>query len=128
MYFIAAFGLLMMLLCLFMALKPGAFSDGIISFSEKSYFHPFEIISRLLAGFLFVAYSAGTRFPAVILFIGYGLILVGIGLALTPPKLHRKFARWSANRFRTSFRLIGLASLPLSVLLIYAAFGESLYL
>lgn len=34
MYFIAAFGLLMLLLSLVMVVKPASFSRGIISFSE----------------------------------------------------------------------------------------------
>ena len=124
MYLIAAFGFLMMLLSLSMVVKPDSFSNGIILFSEKSYFHLFEILSRITAGVIFVAYAANTVFPKTILFIGYGLILVGIGLTLTSPKLHRKFAVWSANSFRSKFRLIGIASVPLSIFLIYAAIGN----
>lgn len=122
---IAAFGLLMMLLSLSMVAKPESFSNGIITFSEKSYFHLFEIISRIATGIIFVAYAEKTIFPKTISFIGYGLILVGLGLALTPPKLHRKFAVWSANNFRGKFRLIGIASVPLSMFLIYAATGTA---
>jgi hypothetical protein len=125
MYLIAAFGLLMMLLSLSMIAKPDSFSNGIITFSEKSYFHLFEIISRIAAGIIFVTYAENTIFPKTISFIGYGLILVGLGLALTPPKLHRKFAVWSANNFRDKFRLIGIASVPLSMFLIYAATGTA---
>ena len=125
MYLIAAFGFLMMLLSFLMVVKPDSFSKGIILFSEKSYFHLFEIISRIAAGVIFTAYAANTVFPKTILFIGYGIILVGIGLALTPPKLHKKFAVWSANNFRTKFRLIGFASVPLSIFLIYAAIGTA---
>jgi len=124
MYLIAAFGFLMMLLSFLMVAKPDSFSGGIISFSEKPYFHLFEIISRIVAGLIFATYATSTIFPKTILFIGYGLILVGIGLALTPPKLHRKFAVWSANNFRRKFRLIGVASVPLSIFLIYAAIGN----
>jgi len=123
MYLIAAFGLLMMLLSLSMVAKPDSFSNGIITFSKKSYFHVFEIVSRIAAGIIFVAYAENTIFPKTISFIGYGLILVGLGLALTPPKLHRKFAVWLANKFRRKFRLIGIASVPLSIILIYAANG-----
>ncbi|MEO3679748.1 hypothetical protein ABGI61_12000 [Rheinheimera sp. FR7-31] len=125
MYLIAAFGLLMMSLSLAMVAKPDAFSNGIITFSEKSYFHLFEIISRIAAGIIFIAYAENTLFPITISFIGYGLILVGLGLALTPPKLHKKFAVWSANKFRSKFRLIGIASVPLSMFLIYSAVGTA---
>ena len=63
MYLIAAFGFLMMVLSLLMIVKPDAFSKGIIVFSEKSYFHLFEIISRLAAGVIFAGFSANTVFP-----------------------------------------------------------------
>lgn len=123
MYLIAAFGFLMMLLSLTMVIKPDSFSAGIITFSEKPYFHLFEIVSRIIAGLIFVIYAAGTVFPTVISIIGFALILVGVGLALTPPRMHRKFAVWSANEFRDKFRLIGVVSVPLSLLLIYVAVG-----
>ncbi len=125
MYLIAAFGFLMMLLSLAMAAKPDSFSKGIIWFSEKSYFHLFEIVSRIAAGIIFVNFSEDTLFPKIISFIGYGLILVGSGLALTPPRLHRKYAVWSAHNFRSKFRLIGIASVPLSMFLIYVATGTA---
>lgn len=123
MYLIAAFGLLMMVLSLTMVIKPDSFSAGIITFSEKPYFHVFEIVSRIIAGLIFVTYATDTVFPTVISVIGFALILVGVGLALTPPRVHRKFAVWSANEFRDRFRLIGIVSVPLSSLLIYVAVG-----
>lgn len=123
MYLIAVFGLLMMVLSLTMVIKPDSFSAGIITFSEKPYFHLFEISSRIIAGLIFVAFAADTVFPRVISIIGFALIFVGVGLALTPPRVHRKFAVWSANEFRDKFRLIGIVSVPLSLLLIYVAVG-----
>lgn len=45
MYLITAFGFLMLLFSLAMVWNPVAFSAGIISFSEKPYFHLFEIVS-----------------------------------------------------------------------------------
>lgn len=123
MYLIAAFGLLMMVLSLTMVIKPDSFSTGIITFSEKPYFHVFEVVSRIIAGLIFVTYATDTVFPTVISVIGFALILVGVGLALTPPRVHRKFAVWSANEFRYRFRLIGIVSVPLSLWLIYVAVG-----
>ncbi|MDF3123666.1 hypothetical protein [Rheinheimera sp. 1928-s] len=123
MYFIAAFGVLMLLFSLMMLFRPDAFAQGIISFSERPYFHPFEIISRLIAGGIFVAYAADTQFPLLFQVIGLVLLLVGTGLALTPPRLHKKFAVQSANSCRNYFRLIGAVSVGLSFALIYAAVG-----
>lgn len=123
MYFIAAFGLLMLLFSLMMLFRPYAFAQGIINFSEQPYFHPFEIISRLMAGGIFMAYAAETQFPLLFKVIGVVLLLVGVGLALTPPRLHKKFAVQSALRCKNYFRLIGVVSVGLSIALIYAAAG-----
>ncbi|MFB2641436.1 hypothetical protein ACE02D_03960 [Shewanella bicestrii] len=121
MYFIAAFGLLMLLFSLVMVVRPAAFADGIIAFSERPYFHIVEVVSRIIAGVIFIQYYADTRFPQIFLAIGIVLLCVGIGLACTPPSQHRKFALWSAQAFKNQFRLIGVVSVPLSSLLIYAA-------
>jgi uncharacterized protein YjeT (DUF2065 family) len=123
MYFIAAFGVLMLLFSLMMLFRPHAFAQGIINFSEQPYFHPFEMISRLIAGGLFVAYAADTQFPLLFKVIGLVLLLVGAGLALTPPSLHKKFAVQSAQGCKNYFRLIGVFSIGLSFALIYAAIG-----
>ncbi|MGL5665635.1 MAG: hypothetical protein ACRDD9_05860 [Shewanella sp.] len=120
MYFIAA-GLLMLFFSLVMVVRPAAFANGIIAFSELPYFHIVEVVSRIIAGVIFIQYCVDTRFPQIILAIGIVLLCVGIGLACTPPNKHRKFALWSAQVFKNQFRLIGVVSVPLSLLLIYAA-------
>ena len=89
MYFIAAFGLLMLLLSLVMAVKPESFSKGIISFSEQPYFHIAEVISRIIAGLIFTHYSTDTQFPQTIFAIGIVLLGVGMGLALTHPTIQK---------------------------------------
>lgn len=124
MYFIAAFGLLMLLFSLTMVFRPHAFTQGIINFSEWPYFHPFEIISRLIAGGIFVAYASETQFPLLFKVIGLVLLLVGTGLALTPPRLHKKFAVQSANSCKNYFRFIGVVSVVLALAWIYAAIGQ----
>lgn len=124
MYFIAAFGLLMLLFSLMMLFRPHTFAQGIINFSEQPYFHPFEIISRLIAGGIFIAYALDTQFPLLFKIIGSVLLLVGAGLALTPPALHKKFAVQSANSCKNYFRFIGVVSVVLAIALIYAAVGH----
>jgi len=118
-YFIACFGLLMMCLSVIMIVNPRYWSDGIISFSKKSYFHLFEVISRLIAGFIFVLFSKATLYPNLVLFIGYLLIAVGVGLLITGSAKHRKFAVWSAHRFKSTFRPAGIGSFIFGIFLIY---------
>lgn len=124
MYFIAAFGLLMLFFSLMMLFRPHNFAQGIINFSEQPYFHPFEIISRLIAGVIFIAYASDTQFPLLFKIIGSVLLLVGVGLACTPPGLHKKFAVQSANSCKNYFRFIGVVSVVLAIALIYAAVGH----
>ena len=120
MYAIAFFGLLMMFLSVVMIVNPQYWSHTIVAFSEKPYFHPFEIISRALFGLVFVYYSDQTHYPAVMIFIGYMLIAVAVGLSLTPPSKHRQFAVWSADKFKNTFRYAGMGSLFFGAFLIYS--------
>lgn len=121
MYAIAFFGFLMMLFSIMMIANPDYWSTGIVKFSEKPYFHPFEILSRLIFGVVFIVFADQTLYPTLMLIIGYLLIAVAVGLLLTPPKQHRQFAIWSAKKFRNTFRPAGLGSLLFGAFLIYAA-------
>ena len=121
MFVISFFGFLMVLLSLIMIVKPDYWADGIIKFSEKSWFHPFEIITRFVFGLLFVLYAAQTPYPNLILIIGYLLILVSIGLLFTPPSKHKQFAVWSAHKFKDKFRMFGFVSLLFGAFLFYLA-------
>ncbi len=121
MYLIALFGALMTAFSVVMIANPGYWSDVIVSFSEKPYFHPFEVVSRIVFGGIFLAYADKTLYPALNTGIGYVLVLVGIGLLLTPSSKHRKFAVWSARKFRNVFRLAGVASFSFGLFIAYSA-------
>ena len=121
MYVVAIFGILMMLLSVVMIINPDAWANGIVKFSEKKWFHPFEIISRFVFGLLFVLFARQTPYPTLILIIGYLLIAVSIGLLFTPPSKHKQFAVWSAQKFRDKFRWFGFGSFLFGAFLIYAA-------
>ena len=121
MFIVAFFGILMIILSGIMIVNPVYFADGIVKFSEKTWFHPFEIISRFVFGLGFVYFADETLFPKLIVAIGYLLILVSIGLLLAPPSKHREFARWSAQKFRNQFRFFGVGSLLFGLFLLYTA-------
>ena len=121
MYFIGFFGLLMIFLSIVMITNPEYWSKGNVKFSKKSFFHPFEILIRLSFGVVFIVFANQTLYPTVMLFIGYTLIAVGVGLLLTPPSKHRQFAVWSAQKFKSAFRPVGLGKLLFGAFLIYAA-------
>ena len=121
MYFIAFFGFLLMLFSVLMIIKPECWADGIVKFSQKLWFHPFEILSRFVFGLGFVLFAEETLYPKLTLVIGYLLIAVSVGLLFTPPAKHRQFAVWSAHKFRNKFRWLGFASLFFGAFLIYIA-------
>jgi len=120
-YLIALFGVLLVLFSVVMMANPGCWSRGIVKFSELDYFHPFEILSRLLFGVIFITFADQTLYPVMMSVIGYVLVAVGIGLSLTPPSKHRRLAVWSAQRFKSVFRPAGALSFVFGIFIIYAA-------
>ena len=121
MVLVVFFGVLMMVFSLTMIISPSFWSKNILLFSYKPWFHPFEIISRLIFGIVFIAYGDQTAHPQVMRSIGLILLLVGVGLLFTPPGKHRHFARWSARKFLKVFRPAGVVSLCFGAFIIYSA-------
>lgn len=121
MYFIALFGLLLTALSLVMIISPQRWSDGIISFSQKSYFHWYEVMSRFIAGCLFISFHQSTLSPLLIKTMGYLLVAVSIGLFIYGSDRHLKFAAWSAVKFKPYFRACGVGALLFGNYLIYVS-------
>lgn len=121
MYLIALFGVLMMLLSVVMMVNPDYWSRGIVKFSKVAYFHPFEILSRLIFGAAFITFAGQTVYPMLISVVGYVLVIVGVGLLFTPPSKHRQFAVWSAQKFRPVFRPAGAVSFAFGIFIIYTS-------
>jgi hypothetical protein len=123
MYVIAFFGLLMMLISLVMIARPQYWSGAIVKFSEKPWFHPFEIVTRLGFGLAFYRFAGDTASPDLMRAIGFLLMAVALGLLLTPPAKHRQFAVWSAHRFAKTFRPMGVISFLFGAFLVQSALG-----
>ncbi len=115
------FGAGMAAISLGMVARPEACGRAILRFTQMRYMHPFEILTRIGFGLVFVTYADESRFPTLISILGYLLLAVGLGLLLTPPSYHRRFGVWSVERLSTYFRVAGLGSFAFGVLLIYAA-------
>jgi hypothetical protein len=120
-YIIAFFGVLLMAFSVLMIVNPEYWANGIVKFSEKSWFHPFEIISRFVFGLSFILFAGQTLYPTLMSIIGYFLLAVSIGLLFTPPSKHKQFALWSAGEFRNKFRWLGFGSLAFGAFLVYAS-------
>ncbi|ASP47520.1 hypothetical protein [Cognaticolwellia beringensis] len=119
MWLLSFFGLLMMVISLVMIKNPQTFATGIIKFSQQTYFHVFEILSRLFFGVVFVYYSPLTLAPIMNATLGYLMLLVAILLLVIGADKHRTFALWSAEKFSTTFRVSGFFSFIFGSYIIY---------
>ncbi|OHU85334.1 MULTISPECIES: hypothetical protein [Pseudoalteromonas] len=128
---LALFGLGMFALGGIMLVKPIAFANGISEFSSKSWFHNFEIASRLIVGLLFIWQSKYSAYP--VLFLVLGIILcfvsiilcfVSIFLVLVGSKQHKRFAILT-SKIGVWFRPLGVFALSAGCVLMYLGFlGE----
>lgn len=109
---------------IYMFIFPQRWSKGIITFSEKKYFHTFEIVSRFLFGVVFLVNYSESEFPLVLNSLGKLFIAVSIGLIVIGETKHRQFAKWSAIKFKNTFRLASMASFIFAVFLIYSMVGK----
>ena len=121
-YPLAAVGLLMMFLSAVMIISPDAWSRGILSFSEKSYFHVFEIASRLLIGAVLALVAGDTRYPVFTCVLAAAFLFAGVFLIMIGRTRHRAFAVRTAT-FTRLFRPAGFASLALGAFIVFAAIG-----
>ncbi len=121
MYSIALFGSILAAISLVMVAKPDAWARCIVRYSRMRYMHVLEILIRVGFGVLFLRFADDAKFPLTMKIIGYILLAVGVGLTLTPPSSHRRFAVWSVEKFSRYFRRAGLVSFAFGVFLIYTA-------
>ncbi len=118
---IVLFALGLMACSLVMIASPRMWSQAIIAFSHKPWFHPVEILTRTGFGAGFVVTANQTQYPRLFCITGYVLLAVGLGLLLVGPARHQAFAQWSAKAFNRAFRPAAVVSLLASAWLIYAA-------
>ncbi len=121
MWLLTFFGALMMLLSLLMINSPPAFSRAIVHFSQQTYFHIFEILSRLLFGVSFIDYAPSTRAVLIHTLFGGLMVFSAIVLLIIGAEKHRAFAGWSVAKFCPIFPIAGLCSLLFGSYIIYTA-------
>jgi hypothetical protein len=101
-----------------MAIDPLKFSAGIARFSEKPWFHVFEIISRVVLGVLFLVFAEKTAFPMAIKVLGGILCFVGLFLAVIGENRHKRFAQLTAG-IGKNFRFLGFFAILCGGVIIY---------
>ena len=107
-----------------MIAKPLQFSRGIVQFSEKRWFHAFEIASRGILGILFLILASKTSYPTVVAFIGGVLCFVSVFLIVIGPSRHRKFALLTSGLGK-NFRFLGLVAVGCGFALVYLGAAQN---
>jgi hypothetical protein len=120
MYVIIVIGCLTIALSSIMLLNPKAWSEGLLSFAKKSWFHIFEIATRLALGAGFFVFGSTTKFPFVMFVLGGLATFAGLLLIVIGSRKHREFAVRSAG-FDWLFRPAGVTGILFGSFLIYAA-------
>lgn len=118
MILIVMIGLGMFVFGCLMVLRPLAFSRGIVEFSQKPWFHAFEVVSRLTVGVLLLWISEKTSYPVIVKVIGGLLCFVSVFLLLIGSERHRKFAL-TTSRIGRHFRPIGVIAQVFGLTLVY---------
>lgn len=118
MIFLILFGVGMCLFGCLMIAKPLAFAEGITAFSEKPWFHAFEIVSRLIVGVLLILFAEQTSYPLTVKVIGAALCFVSVFLLIIGSNKHRKFAALT-TKIGPYFRPLGFIALLGGMALIY---------
>jgi len=119
MYGIAVFGFMMVVISLIAVIKPEAWGQMILKFVRFPYFHPFEILIRVVFGILFVVYADQTKFPLTVEIVGFVLFGLGVGLSFITSSQHRRLGHWLVEKLSKYFRPAGLVSLTFGAFLIY---------
>jgi len=122
MIIISLFGLGMLGFGFFMMLKPLAFAAGIERFSQKSWFHIFEISSRAIVGLLFIYFADQAPYPKTVFIIGVILCFVSVFLLVLGEERHRRFAKITVA-IGKHFRYLGVIAIVCGVALIYVGLG-----
>lgn len=108
----------------FMVGKPLQFCKGITQFSEKPWFHTFEIVSRAIVGILFLVVAGSTAYPVFITFVGGVLCFVSVFLIIIGPIRHKRFALLVSG-IGKKFRALGLIGIACGVGFIYLALTQN---
>lgn len=120
MYAIIAIGLLTIGLSSIMLFNPKGFSRGLAAFTEKSWFHMFEIVTRIVLGAVLIVFGGSSSYPNFLFGLGCLFTFAGLILIAMGSKRHREFAAKSAS-IGWLFQPAGIAGILFGSFLIYAA-------
>lgn len=121
MYIIAFYGILLMLLSLWMISQPQTLVEKAVAYCRSPYMHPTEIAICLGFGAPFVLFASQSQYPILLKVFGYVLVTVGVGLLFVPPSYHQRYGVWSMQKVGPYLRLFALPTLAFGAFLVYVA-------
>lgn len=121
MYLIVAYGLAVSLVSVALILDTGRVVDLAIRYCNWPFMHGFEILINAAFGGAFLFLAEEARYPMLFKIYGGLLLVIGLGLAFVPPRLHRRYGEWSIEKFRGIFRPVAPIGVLFGILVIYSA-------
>ncbi len=125
MILIALYGLMIVLISLWMIVSPQSCVGRAIAYCRSPFMHPVDIGLSLVFGSVFVYYANQTAFPVPIKGFGLLLLAVGTGLIVVPPSLHQRYGVWSIEKTAPHWRWLAVFSLLAGLFFIYAGLSPS---
>lgn len=103
---------------IFVAVRPDQFAKFILIFISKSWFHTFEIWSRLVLGIVFIAFAA-LRDSLLLLVIGLLCCFAAVFLIRMGPHKHRDFGVL-LSKLGGKLRILGYVAIVLGGAITFA--------
>ena len=99
---------------------PSRTSRFLLGFAASPSVHFLEMFLRLVAGAALVIYAPNMQFSGAFSAFGWLLLVTTAGLLLVPWHWHRSFAQSVVPRFTRYVSALGLVSLSLGGVIVYA--------
>ena len=118
--FITIFGALVCLAGLVILVNPEMVFGLLRSKSDKIGLHVLAVLTRLVLGAFLVIQAAASRYPAVIVIIGWIAIVAAVVLALMGRNNFSSLMAWLLSQVKIRGRLGGLLATAFGAFLVYA--------
>ena len=103
-------GILIIGMCVWGMVTPRVLMDAVSGIMDRPSGIYFAIAGRIAMGLIFILAAFGTRYPDVILVLGYLMIAAAVLLAFLGRKRLKKFIQWWMNKspaFARAWLLLG---------------------
>ncbi len=101
--------------------RPAAASRFLLAHASSGPLHYLELGLRIAAGAAFLRHAPAMAWPALFTAFGWVLVVTSVLVMLVPWQWHQRFAQRSVTQALRYLGLIGLASLLLGGLVLFAA-------